>query len=150
MNPLPMANKQSLMVNSNLFLWGFHGKKFRFWNETTGELAFEHTSGGANRIWDFYVPSEACGDHLADAVRKAWFVYTSKAEVCNLGVLYLPQLYFRRVGRRIMQKTVAQGSHGREIRCMAVQPGSSGEALLASGSEDTYINFAECICMPRR
>jgi hypothetical protein len=34
-----------------------------------------------------------------------------------------------------------KGNHGREIRSMAARYSKSGEILLASGSEDTYINF---------
>jgi hypothetical protein len=38
---------------------------------------------------------------------------------------------------------VRKGNHGREIRCMAVRQAESGDLLLASGSEDTYINFTQ-------
>jgi len=71
------------MIDANLLLWGFHSKKFSFWNETTGELIFEHQSGGANRIWDFYIPREAKAT-LRDAITGSWFVYTSKGEVADL------------------------------------------------------------------
>ena len=43
----------------------------------------------------------------------------------------------------MLQKSVSKGNHGREIRCMAVQHSKSGDFLLASGSEDTYINFTK-------
>src|SRR5579859_452624 len=86
------------MVHSNLFLWGIHSKTFSFWNETTGELIFEHNCGGANRIWDFYVPEESPSqdtisvngelDHVPRNTRDlhavtqgAWLMYTSKSEV---------------------------------------------------------------------
>jgi hypothetical protein len=40
-----------------------------------------------------------------------------------------------------MQKKAKKGNHGREIRCVAMRQSNSGEVLLATGSEDTYINF---------
>jgi hypothetical protein len=120
------------VINSDLLLWGFQSKKFCFWNETSGELIFEHQCGGANRIWDFYIPSYLNASDIRSMVRQSWLVYTSKAE-----------LHFRRVGNRILQKIVRKANHGREIRCLALRYSSAGEAILASGSEDTYINFTE-------
>jgi hypothetical protein len=122
-----------------LLLWGFCSKKFLFWNETTGELIFEHNSGGANRIWDFYIPSTS---DLNDAVRAAWFAYTSKGEV-SPSLSKFTKLNFRRVGSRILQKNVNRGNHGREIRCVVASKHQNGKLLLASGSEDTYINFTK-------
>jgi hypothetical protein len=75
-------NAQSAVVQDNLLLWGFHAKKFTFWNETTGELIFEHHSGGANRIWDFYVPATI---DLHEAIHSSWLVYTSKSQVLPSG-----------------------------------------------------------------
>lgn len=98
------------MLQSNLFLWGFHSKTFRFWNETTGELIFEHNCGGANRIWDFYlppgtessspldttslngetrlIPNTLSGTKesspIRDVTQGAWLMYTSKSEVTPL------------------------------------------------------------------
>ena len=92
------------MVQSNLLLWGFHSKTFKFWNENTGELIFEHNCGGANRIWDFYLPTETVDNHtvsvngevglvsnkvlerkefegLREVSQGAWLMYTSKSEV---------------------------------------------------------------------
>lgn len=71
-------------------------------------------------------------------------LYTPVKARYMLSQMCLTKLYFRRVGKRILQKSVSKGSHGREIRCMAVRPSSLGEVLFASGSEDTYINFTEC------
>src|SRR5277367_751361 len=53
------------------------------------------------------------------------------------------KLHFRRVAQRALQRTLRRGNHGREIRCMALRPSQTGEVILASGSEDTYINFTE-------
>ena len=101
------------MLQSNLFLWGFHSKTFRFWNETTGELIFEHNCGGANRIWDFYlppgtesslpldttssngetrlIPKSLSGTEestpIRDVTQGAWLMYTSKSEV-HLSIFY--------------------------------------------------------------
>jgi hypothetical protein len=66
---------------SNLLLWGFDARKFSFWNESTGELIFEHDCGGANRIWDFYLPTNTSSAGIQDSTRGSWLVYTSKSEV---------------------------------------------------------------------
>jgi hypothetical protein len=65
-------------------------------------------------------------------IQQSWLVYTSKAE-----------LHFRRIGDRVLQKSVRKANHGREIRCLAMRKSSVGDIILASGSEDTYINFTE-------
>lgn len=95
-------------------------------------MIFEHNSGGANRIWDFYLPTNTCSTDTRDLARRAWLVYAGKSKV-----------HFRRVGPRILQVSVRKGNHGREIRCMAIRHSESGEILLASGSEDTFINFTK-------
>lgn len=71
---------KSVIIQSNLFLWAFHGQKFSFSNETTREIIFEHQCGGSNRIWDFYIPS---GDNvdIRDVTHRAWFMYVSKSQV---------------------------------------------------------------------
>jgi hypothetical protein len=46
----------------------------------TGESIFEHPCGGANRIWEFYVPSLGNVD-IYDFTKRVWLVYASKAEV---------------------------------------------------------------------
>ena len=55
----------------------------------------------------------------------------------------LTKLHFRRVGNRILQKGVRKGTHGQQIRCLAIRPSRKSTVLLASGSEDTYINFTQ-------
>jgi len=72
------------MVQSNLLLWGYSASKFEFWNETTGELIFEHRSGGAHRVWDFYVPAVQQESTVEEIARNSWLVYTSKSEVIFL------------------------------------------------------------------
>ena len=69
------------MVQGNLLLWGYSASKFEFWDETTGELIFEHRSGGAHRVWDFYVPSVTASSTVDEVAGKSWLVYTSKSEV---------------------------------------------------------------------
>jgi len=72
------------MVQSNLLLWGYSASKFEFWNETTGELIFEHRSGGAHRVWDFYVPPVRPESTVEEIAFNSWLVYTSKSEVIFL------------------------------------------------------------------
>jgi len=72
------------MIDSNLLLWGYNASKFEFWNETTDELIFEHRSGGAHRVWDFYVPPVRPGNSVDEVARNSWLVYTSKSEVLFL------------------------------------------------------------------
>jgi hypothetical protein len=97
--PLVIArtNLQSSMINSSLLLWGFDTKTFSFWNETTGELIFEHNTGGANRIWDFYLPSNATSTDIHDSTRRAWLVYTSKSEVSPTSSLLTGRCIFARL-----------------------------------------------------
>jgi hypothetical protein len=102
------------MVQSNLLLWGFHSKTFRFWNENTGELVFEHNCGGANRIWDFYLPAETLDNQtisvngevglvsnnglefkgLREVSQGVWLMYTSKSEVHLPFSYYLTKVTF--------------------------------------------------------
>lgn len=102
------------MVQSNLLLWGFHSKIFSLWNESTGELIFEHNCGGANRIWDFYLPDETqhrpskgvilMNGEVMDLSRKfqdvhavtrsAWLMYTSKSEVYLHSIISLTKVAF--------------------------------------------------------
>jgi hypothetical protein len=51
------------------------------------------------------------------------------------------------VGENALQQKIKRGTHGREIRSIALQP-IPGELLFASGSEDTFINFTQGI--PRK
>ena len=64
------------------------------WNETTGELIFEHNALGANRVWDFYLPPHTSSTDLRDITSRAWLVYTSKSEVHQLSWLIVDIVAF--------------------------------------------------------
>jgi hypothetical protein len=53
----------------------------------------------------------------------------------------IDKLHFRKIGEKGLQRGIKKGNHGREIRSITLRTSNTGELLLATGSEDTYINF---------
>ncbi|KAF7589278.1 hypothetical protein BBP40_004498, partial [Aspergillus hancockii] len=108
----------------DLMLYGFHGKEFVLWNETTQSETVRRLCGGAHRRWAFQPNQEKTGAGL--------FIWIQK----NLNVLQI---------RGDANRTLRAGGHGREIKAMDVIQ-IAGRSLFATGAEDTIVR----IFAPRR
>lgn len=112
--------------NDELILYGFKSSYFYLWNETKQlELASE-LCGGAHRQWELFKHNRQ--------LLSMKFVYISKSA-----------LYIRDIKQRFTNGSyglINSGTHGREIRDVAVSPFLSsmdGSRLLMTASEDTTI-----------
>ncbi|KAK9446952.1 WD40-repeat-containing domain protein [Limtongia smithiae] len=117
----------SAYINNELLFWGFRNNYFFIWNES---LQYEVTSevcGGPHRFWTF--------DIFSSSSYK--FVYTKSTSICAL-------LGLQECERVFTRPILQDGSHGREIRAIAVSPRQreDGATLIASGAEDTCIRLA--------
>lgn len=123
---LPLGtNIEGLHVDEksqHLLVWGFHSRQFIVFDATNEVEIMNIDCGGANRVWKF-VPEGLQGGH---------FVWTKASQLC----------LFSQVQNQT--KTLNAGSHGREIKAVAVAPKSPVKSgiLLATGSEDTDIKLS--------
>ncbi|KAB8229360.1 tRNA (34-2'-O)-methyltransferase regulator RTT10 [Aspergillus alliaceus] len=106
--------------SKDLMLYGFHGKEFVLWNETTQSEVVRRLCGGAHRRWAFQPNSETSGAGL--------FIWIQK----NLNVLQTQ-------GDAV--RTLRAGGHGREIKAMDVTQ-TAGRSLFATGAEDTLLRIS--------
>lgn len=107
--------------SQHLLVWGFHSRQFIVFDATDEIEILNIDCGGANRVWRF-VPEGLQGGH---------FVWTKASQLC----------LFSQVQNHT--KVLNAGSHGREIKAMAVAPESPTKSgiLFATGSEDTDIKL---------
>ncbi|KAI9712132.1 MAG: hypothetical protein M1812_006970 [Candelaria pacifica] len=120
-----------------LVLYGFRGKDFVVWNESTHSEILTVECGGGNRSWA-YAPCSGRG-------RGGSLVWTKAS---SLNVFRAP-----RASHTILQ----HGGHGREIKALAIFPTrrcrrSKDAQFLATGAEDTAIrifdsNDGELMCV---
>lgn len=116
-------------VTRDLILWGFRGKDFVVWNATKQRETMKIECGGAHRSWAY-----APGNDGQDGGKLVW----TKASACHV---YMQAYASHRV--------VQLGSHGREIKSMAVAPATlrssfdgKSATLIATGGEDTQIRLS--------
>ncbi len=110
----------------NLILYGFREKNFIVWNDTQLCEIMKVSCGGAHRRWDF-CPARDSNAGGAFVWTQASAVYLSRQQDVN---------------HQILQA----GTHGREIKAVAVSPAitvSRNRALhiMATGAEDTTIRL---------
>lgn len=123
---LPLGtNIEGLHVDresQHLLVWGFHSRQFIVFDATDEIEMMNIDCGGANRVWKF-VPEGLKGGH---------FVWTKASQLC----------LFSQISNRT--KVLNAGSHGREIKAVAVAPKSLTKSgiLFATGSEDTDIKLS--------
>jgi WD40 repeat protein len=103
----------------DLMLYGFHGKEFVLWNETTQSETVRRLCGGAHRRWAFQPNQEKTGAGV--------FIWIQK----NLNVLQI---------QSDANRTLRAGGHGREIKAMDVIH-RAGRSLFATGAEDTILRI---------
>ena len=110
-------------ATGSLIIWGFRGTYLVILNITTHAEMARVDCGGSHRNWDVL----SCAG-ISGSICVAW----SRASSCQL-----------RISDRPAYTIVKAGTHGREIKCLAVQPAASqGEQLIATGSEDTEIHIS--------
>ena len=110
-------------ITKDLILWGFKGRHFIVWNESKARGLMEIDCGGAHRTWAYY------RDHnSAEGGRLIW----TKASECHLRIQSQPS-----------HRVLRTGTHGREIKAMAVHPLGGEHHMLATGAEDTTIRIAK-------
>ncbi|KAE8150500.1 WD40-repeat-containing domain protein [Aspergillus avenaceus] len=102
----------------DLLLYGFHGKEFLLWNDTTQSEVARRSCGGAHRRWAFQ-PNQETGGGL--------FIWIQQ----NLNVLPI-------MGDA--NHTLRAGGHGREIKTMDTTQ-SIDRPLFATGAEDTIVRI---------
>jgi WD40 repeat protein len=108
--------------SQHLIVWGFHSRQFIVFDATGEREIMNIDCGGANRVWKF-VPEGLRGGH---------FVWTKASQLCLFSQVTNPT------------KILNAGSHGREIKAVAVSPHDPTKSgiLFATGSEDTDIKLS--------
>jgi WD repeat-containing protein 6 len=118
----------------NLLLYGFDGKRFVVWNESTSSEVMSIPCGGAHRSWAY---CDFLNTQLETSSHGGSFAWT-KAGVFNMVRFVSPS-----------HKIIQPGGHGREIKAMALYnstlghspKGSSNRRLVATGAEDTDVRL---------
>ncbi|KAI9879510.1 MAG: hypothetical protein M1830_008302 [Pleopsidium flavum] len=111
-------------ISGNLILWGFHGKDFVVWNDTTQSETMTIDCGGAHRSWAYLSNKDEGGSLI-------W----TKASKLNLHRQWQPS-----------HQVVKEGGHGREIKALAISSpldawGPVQTKLIITGAEDTTLRL---------
>ena len=113
-------------LTQHLFIWGFRSTQFIVWNESRKAEVLSVECGNAHRNWDYVAHKDGKGGGS--------FVFT-KASLCCI--------YFQeQASHRVLQC----GSHGREVKALALSPPSQDRGdlrsrFLVTGAEDTAIRI---------
>ena len=111
-------------VTSDLLIWGFRSKEFVVWNNTKQKEVMKVECRGAHRSFAFLPHHDG-----RDGGSLVWI----QASSCHI------------VSQDEASHLVTQsGSHGREMKAMAVRPESSDSVgtIVATGAEDTTIRMS--------
>lgn len=117
------------LYEEQLYLYGFRSSAFYLWNETKQIEVVNETCGGAHRQWEFSTDFSKSSASFFAYINKSSLVIRSWAHrfgVTTLGLL-------------------ATGTHGREIRSVAVLPlpEPDGSKFLITASEDATIKVGK-------
>lgn len=117
------------LYEQQLYLYGFRSSAFYLWNETKQIEVVNETCGGAHRQWEFFTDFASSDASYFAFINRSCLLHKSWAHrfgVTSLGLL-------------------ATGTHGREIRSVAVLllPEADGSKLLVSASEDATIKVGK-------
>lgn len=116
--------------NNELIVYGFKSSYFYVWNETKQLEVASELCGGAHRQWELF--------KYKDSMSEMKFVYISKST-----------LHIKSFKQRFTDGSyglINDGTHGREIRDIAVSPSISsddGSRLIMTASEDTTIRLGK-------
>lgn len=114
-------------VTHDLMIWGFCGKDFVLWNETKNSTTMTIECGGAHRMWAFSLNT--------NGTYGGAFAWT-KASACHV-----------HTQKEASHQVLQHGSHGREIKAMAISPlirmvDGASRRFVATGAEDTTIQIS--------
>ena len=111
----------------DLLVWGFRNRYFVMWNVTKQQELASIECGGSSRAWSYILHISKMGGSS--------FVWT---QASNCHIVFQPE-----ASHNILQT----GSHGREIRAVAVRPGQNDGlgCLIATGAEDTTVRICKSI-----
>ncbi|KAK9453020.1 WD40-repeat-containing domain protein [Dipodascopsis uninucleata] len=126
LNRLPKGSIEgSAFIQNEFIFWGFRSNYFFVWNETQQTEIMSEVCGGPHRHWLFKLEQDF---HYT-------FMYTKSSSICITTNTDFPKFFERSI--------IQDGSHGREIRSLAVSPLRmlDNSILLASGAEDTCIRL---------
>lgn len=118
------------LYNDELIVYGFKSSYFYIWNETKQMEIASELCGGAHRQWELF--------KYKDFMSEIKFVYISKS------TLHIKS--FRQRFNDGSYGLINSGTHGREIRDIAVSPHMSsddGSRLILTASEDTTIKLGK-------
>ena len=101
-------------------IWGFRSKRFVVYDAIAQREIMTVDCGGAHRNWAFQ-PDEQGGG----------FVWTKASRI------------YRATQSQLPHTLLNSGSHGREIKAVAVSSLGSGPQIIATGAEDTDIKLFE-------
>lgn len=107
----------------DLILYGFRSTYFYVWNETKQLEITKELCGGSHRFWDLFVGEEYKFVYLN---KSTITIVTHKERFANYGLIH-------------------DGTHGREIRGLAVSPSTEtdGSKLIVTASEDTVVRLGK-------
>lgn len=126
-NKITKAIEGGFMKDNHLLLYGFSSSHFCFWDETKQAELSKVLCGGGHRHWEISIQHE---------VPRLVFSYIYR------GTLHLSTLQSSWDSKNGL---LIEGTHGREIRDVAIQPiaESDGTKLVASASEDSTIKIGK-------
>lgn len=108
--------------DGDLILYGFRSTYFYVWNETKQLEITKELCGGSHRFWDLFV-----GENYK-------FVYLNKSTITIV----------RHRERFADYGLIYDGTHGREIRGLALSPETKdGSKLIVTASEDTVVRLGK-------
>ncbi|KAL9121689.1 MAG: hypothetical protein Q9187_001755 [Circinaria calcarea] len=113
----------------DVILWGFRSKHFVVWNDTQQKETMKVECGGSHRSWAYQH-----GNHGNNGGKLIW----TKASTCHI-----------HTQAEASHHLIQPGSHGREIKAMAVFSSeriseARTSVLIATGAEDTTIRIFKC------
>ncbi|PSK34214.1 hypothetical protein B9Z65_8540 [Elsinoe australis] len=124
---IPLMTEASQILSSptaGLLIAGFHRKSFTLWSASTEQHLFSISCGGSNRSWTY------CPNH-SDPGRGGTLAWTQASS-----------LLLRTEAPDLTVVRINSGSHGREIKAVAVSPVDSAVGrLVATGAEDTDVKL---------
>ncbi|QIW97229.1 hypothetical protein AMS68_002747 [Peltaster fructicola] len=115
----PNVGGLTILQDDQVLAWGFRSTHFIVYSINSQREVFTVDCGGAHRNWAIWPRSDGFT-----------FVWTKASRV------------FIKHFRQTMTQMVKTGSHGREVKSMAIKHYSDGSSLVATGAQDTNIRLS--------
>lgn len=118
-----------VLKNGDLILYGFRSSYFYVWNETKQIEIFKELCGGAHRLWELFDYGDGEFDY------KLAYINKNKLIVRNFKDRFTSNPY----------GLLDEGTHGREIRDIAVSPflNNDGSRLIMTSAEDSVVRLGK-------